>query len=50
MEDFIKLSPDVEKSSGHGKSNKGISLSDFQTQIEYDPTIVLDLIKCSERR
>ncbi|MBD2607587.1 phosphoenolpyruvate synthase [Scytonema hofmannii FACHB-248] len=46
--DFIKTLPDDEKEQSPGKSNKGISPADFQTQIEYDPTIVPDLIKSSQ--
>ncbi|BAZ23652.1 phosphoenolpyruvate synthase [Kalymmatonema gypsitolerans NIES-4073] len=47
--DFIKSLPDDKKELSPGKSNKGISPADFQTQIEYDPTIVPDLIKSSQR-
>ncbi|HBV95537.1 MAG: phosphoenolpyruvate synthase [Peptococcaceae bacterium BICA1-7] len=46
-EDFIKSSPDGKKESP-SKSNKGISSSGFQAQIENDPTIVSDLIKSSQ--
>ncbi|UOK56604.1 phosphoenolpyruvate synthase [Bacillus sp. OVS6] len=47
-EDFIKSSPDDEKVPSPSKSNKGISSSGFQAQIENDPTIVSDLIKSSQ--
>ncbi|MBN3925395.1 phosphoenolpyruvate synthase [Nostoc sp. NMS4] len=48
-EDFIKSLPNDKKELSPGKSNKGISSADFQTQIEYDPTIVPDLIKSSQK-
>ncbi len=47
-DDFIKSSPDGEKVPSPSKSNKGISSSGFQAQIENDPTIVSDLIKSSQ--
>ncbi|KEK22346.1 phosphoenolpyruvate synthase [Bacillus gaemokensis] len=47
-EDFIKSSPDVKKVQSSSKSNKDISSSGFQAQIENDPTIVSDLIKSSQ--
>lgn len=47
-EDFIKSSPDGKKVPSPSKSNKGISSSGFQAQIENDPTIVSDLIKTSQ--
>jgi len=47
-EDFIKSSPDGNKVPSPGKSNKGISSSGFQAQIENDSTIVSDLIKSSQ--
>ncbi|PPB13187.1 phosphoenolpyruvate synthase [Brevibacillus laterosporus] len=47
-EDFIKSSPDGKKVPSPSKSNKGISSSGFQAQIENDPTIVHDLIKSSQ--
>lgn len=47
-EDFIKSSPDGDKVPSPSKSNKGISSSDFQAQIENDPTIVSNLIKSSQ--
>ncbi|QYR19209.1 phosphoenolpyruvate synthase [Paenibacillus sp. sptzw28] len=47
-EDFIKSSPKGEKEPGPAKSNKKISPADYQTKIEYDPTIVPALIKRSE--
>ncbi|OAJ75636.1 phosphoenolpyruvate synthase [Brevibacillus sp. SKDU10] len=46
--DFIKSSPDGKKVPSPSKSNKGISSSGFQAQIENDPTIVPDLIKSSQ--
>ncbi|MDF5716315.1 MAG: phosphoenolpyruvate synthase [Rhizonema sp. NSF051] len=46
--DFIKLLPNDKKELSPGKSNKGLSPADFQTQIEYDPTIVSDLITSSQ--
>lgn len=47
--DFIKLLPDDgKKIPSPSKSNEGISSSDFQAQIENDPTIVSDLIKRSQ--
>ncbi|MBP1965713.1 phosphoenolpyruvate synthase [Paenibacillus aceris] len=47
--DFIKSLPDDgEKIPSSSKNNEGISSSDFQAQIEYDPTIVSNLIKSSE--
>ena len=46
--DFIKSLPNDKKELSPGKNNKGISPADFQTQIEYDPTIVSDLIKSSQ--
>jgi len=47
-EDFIKSLPDDKKVPSPGKSNKSMSSSDFQAQIENDPTIVSDLIKRSQ--
>ncbi|MEN1937812.1 phosphoenolpyruvate synthase [Paenibacillus sp. 102] len=47
-EDFIKSSPDGEKVPSPSKSNKDISSSGFQAQIENDLTIVSDLIKSSQ--
>src|SRR6184192_4177094 len=47
--DFIKSLPDDQKEQSPGKSNKGMSPADFQTQIEYDPAIVPDLIKRSQK-
>jgi rifampicin phosphotransferase len=46
--DFIKSLPDDKKEQRPGKSDKGMSPADFQTQIEYDPAIVPDLIKRSQ--
>jgi len=42
--DFIKSLADEKNELSPGKS-KGTPLADFQTQIEYDPTIVPDLIE-----
>ncbi|MDF2082860.1 phosphoenolpyruvate synthase [Bacillus pseudomycoides] len=47
-ENFIKSSPDGKKVPSPSKSNKGISSSGFQAQIENDPTIVSNLIKSSQ--
>ncbi|KAF3886674.1 MULTISPECIES: phosphoenolpyruvate synthase [Nostocales] len=47
-EDFIRALPDDKKEQSPGKSNKGLSPADFQTQIEYAPAIVPDLIKRSQ--
>lgn len=46
--DFIKSLPNDKKELSLSKSNKGMSSSGFQTQIENDPTIVSDLIKSSQ--
>jgi rifampicin phosphotransferase len=46
--DFIKSIPDDKKEPGPGKDNKAVSLPDYQTLNEYDPTIVSDLIKSSQ--
>ncbi|MEK3916713.1 phosphoenolpyruvate synthase [Paenibacillus sp. FSL H7-0331] len=46
--DFIKSSPDGDKVPSPSKSNESITSSDFQAQIENDPTIVSDLIKSSQ--
>ncbi|WP_414517823.1 phosphoenolpyruvate synthase [Nostoc sp. PCC 9305] len=46
--DFIKSLPNDQKELSLDKSNKGMSSADFQTQIEYDPTIVPDLIKSNQ--
>lgn len=46
--DLIKSLPDDRKEQNSGKSNKSPSSADFQTQIEYDPTIVPDLIKSNQ--
>ncbi|MCU6792760.1 phosphoenolpyruvate synthase [Paenibacillus sp. WQ 127069] len=46
--DFIKSSPDGDKVPSPIKSNKDISSTDFQAQIENDPTIVSNLIKNSQ--
>lgn len=47
--DFIESLPDDQKEQSSGKSNKSPSPADFQTLNEYDPTIVSDLIKSSQR-
>jgi phosphoenolpyruvate synthase/pyruvate phosphate dikinase len=46
--DFIKSLPDAPIAIGAGKSNKAVSLPDYQTLNEYDPTIVSDLIRNSQ--
>ncbi|OAB40467.1 phosphoenolpyruvate synthase [Paenibacillus antarcticus] len=46
--DFIKSSKDAEKAPSPNKSNKDMSSSGSQTQIEYDPTIVSDLIQSNQ--
>jgi pyruvate,water dikinase len=51
--DFIKSLPpddyqDDKKEKGNGKSNKAVSLPDYQTLNEYDPSIVTDLIRSSQ--
>jgi phosphoenolpyruvate synthase/pyruvate phosphate dikinase len=46
--DFIKSLPNDKKEQSPSKSNKGMSSSGFQAQIENDPTIVSDLIKSSQ--
>ena len=46
--DFIKLLPNDKKEMSPIKSNKGMSPTDFQAQIENDPTIVSELIKSSQ--
>ncbi|MBA3946389.1 MAG: phosphoenolpyruvate synthase [Herpetosiphonaceae bacterium] len=47
-EDFIKLVPDEEKEQSTGNRNQGRSPLDYQTQIEYDPTLVSDLVKSNQ--
>lgn len=47
-EDFLKSLPDDKKEQGPGKSNKGVSLADYQTLKEYDPAIVSDLIRSNQ--
>ncbi len=44
-EDFIKLLPDEEKEQSTDNRNQRRTAADYQTQIEYDPTLVADLIK-----
>lgn len=46
--DFIKSLPNDNKEQSPNKSNKGISSSGSQAQIENDPTIVTELIKSSQ--
>ncbi len=46
--DFIKPLPNDNKEQSPNKSNKGISSSGSQAQIENDPTIVTELIKSSQ--
>jgi pyruvate,water dikinase len=46
--DFIQSLPDEKKEPGPGKSDKSRPPADFQTLIDYDPTIVSDLIKRSQ--
>ncbi|WP_141733188.1 phosphoenolpyruvate synthase [Oligoflexus tunisiensis] len=43
--DFVKLLPDDNKGVSPGNPNQGQPPAGFQAQIEYDPTIVPDLIK-----
>ncbi|HEV3223352.1 MAG TPA: phosphoenolpyruvate synthase [Puia sp.] len=47
-EGFIKTVPDDKKESAPGKSNKTVSIPNYQTLNEYNPTIVSDLIKHSQ--
>ncbi|GAC1385028.1 MAG: hypothetical protein NVSMB42_03860 [Herpetosiphon sp.] len=49
-EDFIKLVPEEEQeqSIGNRNQNQGRPPLDYQKQIEYDPTLVSDLIKRSQ--
>lgn len=47
-EDFIQLLPGDEKETNNGKSNKSGPPRDFQTLVDYDPSIVADLIRQSE--
>lgn len=46
--DFIKSLPNDKKEQNPNKSNKGMSPSGFQPQIENNPTIVSDLIERSQ--
>jgi pyruvate,water dikinase len=46
--DFIKALPNDAKEPGSGKPDHGASPSIFQTLNDYDPRIVLDLIKGSQ--
>ncbi|WP_248925957.1 phosphoenolpyruvate synthase [Paenibacillus hamazuiensis] len=46
--DFIKELPNDEKEVSPVKSNKGRPPADYQTLIDYDPTIVSDLIERSQ--
>ncbi|MFD1175824.1 phosphoenolpyruvate synthase [Paenibacillus puldeungensis] len=46
--DFIKKLPNDEKETRPGKSKKDVPPADYHTLIDYDPTIVSDLIKRSQ--
>lgn len=46
--DFIKLLPNDKEGQSSGKTNKSVSSTDSQLQIENDLTIVADLIKSSQ--
>lgn len=46
--DFIKSLPNDTKEQSPVKSNKGMASAGFQAQIEYEPTIVSDLIMSSQ--
>jgi phosphoenolpyruvate synthase/pyruvate phosphate dikinase len=46
--DFIKSPPDESKESGRGESNKPAWSLDAQTDVEYDPKIVAELIENSQ--
>ncbi len=46
--DFIKLSPADNKDQSSGNNKQDMLSSGSLAQIEYDPTIVSDLIKCSQ--
>jgi pyruvate,water dikinase len=46
--DFIKALPNDTKEPRSAKSNQGVSPAGFQTLNDYDPQIVLDLIKSSQ--
>jgi rifampicin phosphotransferase len=46
--DFIKSLPNDKKEQSPVKSVKGMPAAGFQAQIEYEPTIVTDLIKSSQ--
>ena len=48
-EGFIKLLPDDKKEPSAGNSNKAASPPDYQALNDYDPTIVSDLIRNSEK-
>jgi len=47
--DFIQSLPDDKQEKTPGKSNQGSSLADYKTLNEYDPAIVSDLIKSSQK-
>src|SRR5262245_3002017 len=47
--DFIKSLPNDIKEPSSSKSNQGVSPAGFQTLNDYDPQIVFDLIKSSEK-
>lgn len=46
--DFIKSLPNDTKEQSPVKSNKGMASAGFQAQIDYEPTIVSDLIMSSQ--
>ncbi|MFA6084616.1 phosphoenolpyruvate synthase [Mucilaginibacter sp.] len=46
--EFIKLLPDDKKDPGAGKSDKTISLPNYQALNDYDATIVRDLINANQ--
>jgi pyruvate,water dikinase len=47
--DFIKLLPDDNTTGNSDSGNKGVSARNYQALNDYDPSIVYDLIKSSER-
>jgi phosphoenolpyruvate synthase/pyruvate phosphate dikinase len=47
--DFIKSLLDDKKESSPGKNNKEVSPVNYQTLQDYDPTIVCDLIRSSQK-
>ena len=46
---FIKLLPDDKKEPAPGESNKAASPANYKTLNDYDPSIVSDLIRSSQR-